>query len=61
MYGGSEPLKINFIDSGTFSQILPVPRMNAASVLPTPVENIPNAPEVHVWESVPNSTVPGRL
>ena len=44
-----------------FNQILPVPRMSAASVLPTPVENIPNAPEVQLWLSVPIRTDPGRL
>ena len=36
------------VDSGTLTQIFPVPRIKAASVFPIPVENIPNAPEVHV-------------
>src|ERR1035438_2179739 len=58
-YGGIFPVKVNFIDSGILSQIFPVPRIKAASVLPTPVANIPNAPDVQVCESVPNKTVPG--
>ena len=49
------------MDSGTLTQSFPVPRINAASVLPIPVENIPKAPDVEVWESVPNKTSPGRL
>ena len=37
---------------------LPVPRMNPASVLPTPLANCPKAPALQVWLSVPNSTSP---
>ena len=51
---------MNFIVGGTLSQVLPVPRMNAASVLPTPVANWPNAPAVQVWLSVPSRISPGR-
>ncbi len=60
-YGGRLPSKTNFIVSGTFTHILPVPMISAASVLPTPVENMPNAPEVQLWLSVPTSSEPGLL
>lgn len=43
----------------TLMSSLPVPRMNPASVLPTPVANWPNAPALQVWLSVPKSTSPG--
>ena len=49
------------IVGGTFSQSLPVPMTNPASVLPIPVANSPNAPAVQVWLSVPSSTSPGRV
>ncbi len=39
---------------------LPVPMMKPASVLPTPVANWPNAPALHVCESVPNRTSPAQ-
>src|SRR2546429_458705 len=45
---------------GTFSQVFPVPKVNAASVLPTPVANCPNAPAVPVWLSVAGRISPGR-
>ncbi len=47
--------------SGTFTQSLPIPMIRAASVLPIPVANSPNAPAVQVCESVPKSTSPGRV
>lgn len=42
----------------TLISSLPVPRMKPASVLPMPVANCPNAPALHVCESVPKSTSP---
>ena len=40
---------------------LPVPITKPASVLPMPVANWLNAPAMHVCESVPNNTSPGRV
>ena len=51
---------VNFMVGGTLSQVLPVPMVNAASVLPTPDANWPNAPAVQVWLSVPSRISPGR-
>src|SRR2546430_17703750 len=59
-YGGIWPWKVNFIVGGTFSQVLPVPRTKAASVLPTPVANCPNAPAVQGGLSVASRISPGR-
>ena len=59
-YGGISPWNVNFIVGGTFSQVLPVPSTNAASVFPTPVANCPSAPAVQVCESVPSRISPGR-
>ena len=61
IWSGNVPVNSKHMDSGTLTQSFPVPRINAASVLPIPVENIPKAPDVEVWESVPNKTSPGRL
>ena len=38
------PVKINRIAEGTLNQAFPVAIPAAISVLPTPVENAPNAP-----------------
>lgn len=59
-YGGIWPWKLNFMVGGTFSHVLPVPSVKAASVLPTPEANCPKAPAVQVWLSVPNMISPGR-
>ena len=53
------PWKLNRMVGGTLSQVFPVPMVNAASVLPTPVANCPKAPAVQVWESVPSMISPG--
>src|SRR3954469_15827629 len=59
-YGGIWPWKVNFMVGGTLSQVLPVPRVKAASVLPMPEANWPKAPAVQVWLSVPRRISPGR-
>ena len=58
---GNEPSNQNRIVSGTFNSNLPVPNTKPASVLPMPVANSPNAPAMHVCESVPSKTSPGRV
>ena len=44
------------MDLQTFNRLFPVPNTKPASVIPIPVANWPNAPAVHVWESVPKRT-----
>ena len=52
------PVKLNLIADGTLNQAFPVAIPAAMSVLPTPVENAPSAPYVHVCESAPITTSP---
>lgn len=40
----------------TLSKIFSAPSTKPASILPIPNTNCPNAPAVHVWESVPTKT-----
>ena len=44
---------------GTLSQVLPVPSTNAASELPTPVANCPNAP-IGSWYKPTCRSTPAR-
>ena len=52
------PTSWNLMAEGTLNQALPVTMPAAISVLPTPVENAPRAPYVHVWESAPMTASP---
>lgn len=45
------------MEAGLLINSLPVPMTKEASVFPIPVANCPNAPALHVCESVPNSTL----
>lgn len=48
------------MEAGLLISNFPVPMTKDASVLPMPVANCPNAPALHVCESVPNNTLSGR-
>ena len=52
------PTSSNLMAEGTLNHALPVTIPAAMSVLPTPVENAPSAPYVHVWESAPITASP---
>ena len=54
------PLSSNRKLSGILNHVLPRPIATAMSVEPMPVEKAARAPPVHVWESEPTSTSPGK-
>jgi len=55
------PVSTNLIAEGTLNHASPVAIPAAMSVEPTPVENAPSAPYVHVWESAPIITSPATV
>lgn len=55
-WSGISPSRENCMEAGLLISSLPVPKTNEASVFPMPVANCPNAPALHVCESVPNKT-----
>ncbi len=58
---GNSPFTTTLMVAGT-SMFTAMPRLQAEaiSVAPTPKLKAPSAPWLVVWESVPNTTKPGR-
>ena len=55
------PVRTNWMADGTLNHAFPVAMPAAISVEPTPVENAPSAPYVHVCESAPIITSPATV